>query len=79
MTDIDRFNAMVSLSDVELRTPPTFESWFTRGHQKVYIFNLAAKLFVEHEVDEETAIRDAARFINTYYDMVVNPHTREEL
>ena len=75
MTDEDRMNHMIALSQVSLKEP-TYDQWFTRGHQKLHIFNLAAKLYVEFELDAEDAITRAEDFINEFYRLKVDPKTR---
>ena len=78
ISDEDKFNAFVALSDKDLKQP-SFESWFSRAHQKVHIFNLARELFVRYndELNAEEAILEAEEFINTFYNMKVNKHTRK--
>lgn len=76
ITDEDKFNAFVALSDKDLKQP-SFESWFSRAHQKVHIFNLARELFVRcDDYNAEDAILEAEEFINTFYNMKVNKNTR---
>lgn len=75
MNDNDRMNAMLALSQVAVKEPK-YDEWFTRGHQKLHIFNLAAKLFVEHDFAPDDAIKSAENFIDTFYNMKVNPRTR---
>ena len=76
MNDEDRLNSMIHLSsNVDLKKP-TFKDWFTRGHQKIYTFNLAAKIFTENDMSAEEAIKDAQEFIDTFYTMVVDKDTR---
>lgn len=72
MNDNDKINSMISLSSNVTLKQPSFKDWFTRGHQKIYTFNLAAKLFVEYEYDAVEAINKAKNFVDTFYDEVVN-------
>ena len=76
MNDIDKLNHMIALSQVQLKEPK-YDEWFTRGHQKLHIFNIAAKLFVEHDMEPDKAITAAEKFIDTFYCMKVNPKTRK--
>ena len=66
MNDNDRLNAMTELSNVSLKKP-TYDSWFTMAHQKQHVFNLAAKMYVEYEMEAEEAITRAQTFIDTFY------------
>ena len=75
MTDNEKLNYMIALSQIDLKEPQ-FGDWFTRGHQKLHIFNIAATLFVEFELDPEDAITRAEKFIDKFYELKVDPKTR---
>lgn len=75
MTDEEKMNHMIALSQINLKEP-SYDQWFTRGHQKLHIFNLAAKLFVEFELSAEDSITRAEDFINEFYRIKVDPKTR---
>ena len=66
---------MIALSQINLKEP-SYDQWFTRGHQKLHIFNLAAKLFVEFDLTAEESILKAENFINEFYRLKVDPKTR---
>ena len=87
MTDNDKMNRMLENAGMlseDGKKELEFGDWFTRGHQKQIIFNLAAKMFVEgayehieaEETQAECCINAAETFVDKFYEIKVNPRTR---
>ncbi len=70
MTDINdyiKFSKNVTLKE----EGPEAKDWYSFKHQKVHIFNVAAKLLVETDMSPDEAITMAKEFVDTFYARII--------